>query len=81
MECFKYTFNTLDGRKLTFPKNNIDFLKSENVHRNIFHASDPAIRPYIAKKPGLGGFGGFGDFAVFYSIYIPIDPVWGLVLG
>ena len=64
----------------------MDLLKSSNVHRNIFHASYPAIEPYTATNPGFGGFGGVGDFAVFYSLYIyiyiyifPIGPVWSPV--
>ena len=32
------------------------------MHRNIFHASDPAIRPYNVKNLGFCRFWGVGDF-------------------
>jgi len=47
-------------------------LKSWNMHRNIFHASDPAIRPYMTENIVFCRFWGVRDFAVFYSLYIYI---------
>ena len=47
-----------------FQRPTLDFSKPSNVHRNIFHASDPAIRQYIQTNPGLGRFG--RNFAVFF---------------
>ena len=32
------------------------------MHRSMFHASDPAIRPYNVKNIGFCRFGGVGDF-------------------
>ena len=51
------------------------------MHRNIFHASDPAIQPYMAENRGFCRFwGGWGFCRIFSYIY-PIGPVWGLLLG
>jgi len=50
--------------------------KSWNVHRNIFHASDLAIRPYIAKIEVLGNLGECCRiFIYFYRVGIARGPV------
>ena len=43
--------------------------------------SNPAIRPYMTQNTGLGRFWGVRNFAGIFPIYIPIGPVWGLLLG
>ena len=50
------------------------------MHRNIFHASDPAIRPYMAENRGFGRFWGLGILPYFISYIYAIGPVWGLLL-
>ncbi len=51
------------------------------MHRNMFHASDPAIRPYMAENRGFCRFWGVRDFAVFYSLYISYRPCLGSLGG
>ena len=42
------------------------FLKPSNMHTNTFHASNPAIRPYMTPKSICSRFWGVGDLAVFF---------------
>ena len=55
-------------------------MKSWNIHRNMFHASDPAIRPYIATIDGwgiLGGWVGPGPLehpGPFWQLWAPKVP-------
>jgi len=64
-------------KDVRFPKQS----KSWNGHRNILHASDPAIRPYMTEHRGVCRFLGGGDFAVFYSLYICYRPCLGSPAG
>ena len=51
------------------------------MHRNIFHAPDPAIRPYMTENQVFADFGGLGILPYFIPYIYPIGPVWGLLLG
>ena len=42
------------------------------MHGNIFHASDPAIRPYITKNKVFVNLGGLGGGCIYIYIYIHI---------
>ena len=70
-------------------------LKSWNIHGNIFHASDLAIRPYMAKKEVWGGFGGFCRISIYlymnsrsttqwpvcYRRYTAVGHIWNKIPG
>ena len=51
-----------------------------NARRNIFHTSDPVIRPYMVQKSSFGRFSEGGFCRVLFPIPC-LGHVWGLMLG